>query len=93
MLNPVLILAFGSMEDAEKAAMQHICLCRNEDVLLPGEIEGITVDGFELLEGYELRIGSGDHSFLVGYNRNCKNEEMYGSIEITGNPIQREKNE
>ena len=35
MVDPVLYLAFESQEDAIKASKQHICLCRNEDVLLP----------------------------------------------------------
>src|SRR3954451_14882475 len=35
MLNPVLLLAFVNGEDALHASLQHICLCRNEDVLLP----------------------------------------------------------
>ena len=35
MLDPVLYLAFSDKSDAETAAKQHICLCRNEDVMLP----------------------------------------------------------
>jgi len=35
MIDPFLSLAFESEEDAIKASKQHICLCRNEDVLLP----------------------------------------------------------
>lgn len=88
MINPTLTLAFGCREDAEKAAMQHICLCRNEDVLLPGKIEELSVEEFDWLDGYELRFGTSEGSFLVGYNRFRENEEMYGCIEITGNPLQ-----
>ena len=35
MLSPVIYLAFATLEDARKASMQNICLCRNEDILLP----------------------------------------------------------
>lgn len=94
MLHPVLSLAFADQEDAEKAFRQHICLCRNEDLLLPiGEITELAEEEFNQLDGYELRFGESDQSFLVGYNRFKGNEEMWGRIEITGNPIQKEKYE
>lgn len=93
MLNPMLTLAFGCREDAEKAVVQHICLCRNEDVLLPDKIEELTAEEFDRLDGYELRFGINENSFLVGYNRFRENEEMYGCIEITGNPVQRGNHE
>ena len=35
MLNPVLYLAFADRDSAEIAARQHLCLCRNEDLMLP----------------------------------------------------------
>ena len=41
---------------------------------------------FDKLEGYELRFGEREQSFLVGYNRFKNNEEMYGWIEMVGNP-------
>ena len=33
LLKPVLLLAFSTQEDAWRATMQHICLCRNEGFL------------------------------------------------------------
>lgn len=36
-LNPIVFLAFSQEEYAERAVTQHICLCRNEDVLFPAE--------------------------------------------------------
>lgn len=91
LLRPVLFLAFESEEDAEKASKQHVCLCRNEDILLPEpSIMKMDVEEFDGLDGYELRFGISDNSFLVGYNRFCNNEEMYGQIEITGDPIWKE---
>jgi hypothetical protein len=90
MLSPTLCLAFNNKSDAEKAIKQHICLCRNEDILLPiGEIEEMSENDFNQLDGYELRFEKNDKSFLVGYNRFKENEEMYGWIDITGNPIQK----
>ena len=33
MLSPVIYFAFAALEDARKASLQHICLCRNEESL------------------------------------------------------------
>lgn len=91
MLHPCLLLAFEDLEDAEKAATQHICLCRNEDVLLPDKsVLEMSQREFDVLDGYELRFGKEENSFLVGYNRFKKNEEMYGRIDVVGNPVQKE---
>lgn len=90
LLNPCLYLAFDNIEDAEKAIKQHICLCRNEDILLPNEtLIEMTEQDFNSLDGYELRFEKNEKSFLVGYNRFNENEEMYGWIDIVGNPIQK----
>ena len=57
MVNPVLRLAFLQEEDAEKAASQHICLCRNEDILLPEvNYEAVTESDFDRYPGFELRF-------------------------------------
>jgi hypothetical protein len=89
MLYPVLYLAFSNMEDAEKAFTQHICLCRNEDLLLPtGNIMSLSEEEFDRIDGYELRFEKNEKSFMVGYNRFKDGEPMFGWIEITGNPVQ-----
>lgn len=94
MLYPSLYLAFEYSDDAERAALQHICLCRNEDVLLPdASIKEMTQEEFDRLDGYELRFETNSDSFLVGYNRFKENEEMVGYIEIVGNPVQKERYE
>ena len=54
MLQPTLSLAFANPADAEKAARQHICLCRNEDVLLPIEVLELSASKFDELPGIEL---------------------------------------
>jgi len=88
MLNPVLYLAFAEKSDAEAAAKQHICLCRNEDVLLPdAEISELTEEQFAELDGFELRFGESGQSFLVGYNRFDEGKPMYGWIEYNGNKL------
>lgn len=88
MINPVLILAFRTQQEAEKAAEQHLCLCRNEDLLLPdGEIEKLSEEEFNQLPGFELRFGHTDASFLVGFNRFAGSEPMYGWLEISGKPV------
>lgn len=87
MIKPVLFLAFSSKEDADKAKCQHICLCRNEDIFLPkATITEMIEEDFNQIEGFELRFGKNEQSFLVGYNRFENNQPMYGWIEITGNP-------
>lgn len=87
-------MAFECREDAEKAVVQHICLCRNEDLLLPDmSILEMAQEEFEQLDGYELRFEMGPNSFLVGHNRFKDNEEMFGYIEIVGNPIRKDQYE
>jgi len=88
MIDPILYLAFENFEDAEKSARQHICLCRNEDVLLPNaEVLEIKESEFDNLTGFELRFGENEKSFLVGFNRFDETKPMYGWLEITGKPV------
>lgn len=92
LLNPVLHIAFANREDAFVALSQHICLCRNEDILLPDELIEINEDEFDLDEsrfnGYELINEIRNDAFLVGYHR-VTSEPMYGWLKIIGNPINR----
>lgn len=92
LVNPVLFLAFGNKEDAEKASEQHICLSRNEDILYPQqEIIETTHDDFNESEehfyGFELVFEKNDNAFLVGYNRLNENQPMYGWLRVVGNPV------
>lgn len=88
MLHPTLYLAFETKEDAQKASRQHLCLCRNEDLVLPNEdILELTESQFDKLNGFELRFGESEQSFLVGYNRFNNNEPMYGWLEVSENPL------
>ena len=88
MLNPVLYLAFTNYFDAEIAKKQNICLCRNEDILLPDStILELSDKEFGVLDGFELRFGKSEQSFLVGYNRFDNNQPMYGWLEISGKPV------
>lgn len=85
MLNPMLYLAFICREDALIASQQHLCLCRNEDILLPDlDIREVSEQDFNHLKGFELRFGKSEQSFLVGYNRFDENSPMYGWLEIDG---------
>lgn len=95
MINPVLFLAFSTVEDAEKAAIQHICLARNEDILYPiGDIMVVSEEEFdkndEVFYGFELIMEKNNQSFLVGFNRLDKNKPMYGWLKIVGNPVKNE---
>lgn len=90
MINPKLDLVFSTLDDAEKAYRQHVCLSRNEDVLLPIQIIETTKSDFdqneELFKGFELVFDKTENSFLVGYHR-LTLEPMYGWLKIVGNPI------
>ncbi len=89
LLSPVLFLAFDNKADAEKAFKQHLCLCRNEDVLLPTELLEVSEKDFDSAEdfdGYELMLEKIDNSFMVGYHR-VTNEPMYGWLKIVGTPV------
>ena len=89
MLQPMLHLVFATAAEARAAATQHLCLCRNEDVVLPSEPQVLTEEEFEALPGFELvPAGAGEaEAFLVGFNRFAEGAPMYGRLEITGNPI------
>jgi len=88
LLSPTLHLAFATAAEANVASRQHLCLCRNEDILLPSEPQVISEADFDLLPGFELRFTEGptNEAFLVGYNRFADGAPMYGRLEITGNP-------
>ena len=89
MLQPVLHLAFATAAEARAAATQHLCLCRNEDIVLPSEPRVLSEADFAALPGFELRFadGPGADAFLVGYNRFAEGSPMYGRLEISGNPV------
>lgn len=89
LLEPVLHLAFHIKEDAEKAFTQHICLCRNEDILMPTDLKEIGKEEFdneELFNGYELVFENNNNAFQVGYNRQTQ-EPMFGWLKIVGTPV------
>lgn len=90
MLSPNLYLAFENIKDAKCAFEQNICLCRNEDILLPEELIEMTIGEFNTIEGFELKFSDSSSGFKVGYNRFNNAEEMFGELIVTGNPI-REK--
>jgi hypothetical protein len=94
MIYPQLYLVFETSDEAKKAVKQHICLSRNEDLLLPDPtIIEMTKEEFDQLDGFELIFEKNDQSFLVGYNRFNNNQPMYGWLNISGNPIQKPKYE
>lgn len=89
LIEPILHLAFENKEDAEIAFQQHICLSRNEDVLMPVDMLEIQQEEFEDEEkfnGYELIFENNENAFQVGYDR-LTNEPMFGWLKIVGNPI------
>lgn len=89
MLSPELFLAFSSKDDALTASQQHLCLCRNEDIVLPdSEVLEMEEADFNLMPGFELRFETDrPDSFMVGFNRFADNAPMYGHIEIGGEAV------
>ncbi len=89
LLHPVLHLAFVTKEEALHAADQHLCLCRNEDVVMPQEVERTSIDAFDEIPGFELCFGKErPGAFLVGYNRFDEGRPMYGTLTVAGNPTE-----
>lgn len=90
LLEPDLFLVFNTKEDAQRAFTQHICLCRNEDLLFPVSTEEIFINQFdedtERFSGYELMFEKNEKAFMVGYHR-VTNEPMYGWLKIVGTPV------
>jgi len=87
LLEPNLYLAFTSLEDAETALSQHICLCRNEDVLLPESLLTLSLETFDEIPGFELHFRSVGEGFKVGQNRFAEGASMFGEMKVYGNPI------
>jgi hypothetical protein len=90
MLNPVLTLAFREREYAEEAARQHLCLCRNEDIVLPDPVvQTVSAAEFDSppFDGFELIFADTAQSFVVGYNRFDSGQVMKGWLKIVGNPV------
>lgn len=95
LLEPKLLLAFDKEADAEQAAQQSICLCRNEDLLFPEpEILRCTEVEFdsEDFPGFELIFTEKGEGFKVGHNRFAEGKPMFGELRIFGNPIRESQN-
>ncbi|MCG8699427.1 MAG: hypothetical protein MI922_15330 [Bacteroidales bacterium] len=87
MIKPNLYLSFINKDYALQAFKQNICLCRNEDILLPIDLLEIDSESFELINGFELTFSSSKSGFKVGYNRFKNAQEMYGELKVIGNPM------
>ena len=91
LLNPELTLAFRSQEDAEAAFEQHVCLCRNEDILFPDTeygIRAVSEDEFAALDGFEMIASTAESGIPAGRNRYEKGHPMtYGELIVQGNPV------
>lgn len=88
MLWPRLHLAFPSAEDAGLAAADHLCLCRNEDLVLPVRIDGQLVrkmprEEFDTLVGFEMHEEDSAGSIPLGVSR-YTGRMMRGRLEVIG---------
>lgn len=87
LVDPVLHLAFSTAEDAELAFYQHLCLCRNEDLVFPISKATMNEEDFDQLPGFELLFGREQPgAFMVGYSRYGAVEPTYGALKVFGNP-------
>jgi hypothetical protein len=92
LIEPQLTLAFANEKYAQRAAQQHICLCRNEDILLPEEIEQTDTATWlsDAFPGFELFFNTNTTTpFRVGYNRYSGASPMYGELKSFGDPIRK----
>ena len=92
MLSPHLHLAFETPAEAERAAEQHVCLCRNEDVLLPDAPVALTTAAFDEIPGMTFEASTGAGALLVGYDRfhpdgDARPRPMTGHLRIVGAPV------
>lgn len=87
MLEPRLYLFFTNEQDAQQASTQSICLCRNEDLLLPVTSYKVNQEEAENIAGFELIFTGQNEGFKVGHNRFDEGNEMFGKLEVFGNPI------
>jgi hypothetical protein len=94
MIEPELILAFGTEEEQSLAFSQHLCLCRNEDVVLPIEKWSATLPEFEDYPGFEFIPSTTDdpEALFHGLNRfemlpDGQHAPVYGRILRTGEPM------
>jgi hypothetical protein len=68
LLRPTLYLGFEDPADADLAERQHLCLCRNEDVVLPTGREEMTREEFDQIPGFTF-VQDPDGTALAGRNR------------------------
>jgi hypothetical protein len=91
LINPKLYLMFDSEEDANEAITQHICLCRNEDVMLPSTrmiaIENeseFESDDFSGYESFECKKND-NNSIYCGLNKYTSGKQ-YIQYKVFGTP-------
>ncbi len=92
MLSPVLHLAFGTEADAIIAAEQHLCLCRNEDLVWPARPTIMSEAEFNAIPGFEYFAATGEEGVFHGWDRTLVDEDgyhqpQYGNIVRTGEPM------
>ncbi len=90
LVNPILYLMFDDENDAKIAMAQHICLCRNEDLMLPIELIMFSNESefdSDDYSGYEtFAVNSNEsESFYCGYNK-YTNADQYVVRKTFGTP-------
>lgn len=84
MLRPTLHLAFATPEEAAIAASDHLCLCRNEDLVFPVKVndqlvQEMTPEEFGELPGFETIEDDSPGTIPLGVNR-YTGDEMRGRL-------------
>jgi hypothetical protein len=88
MVHPTLHLAFATPGDAAVAASDHLCLCRNEDLVFPVQVDGqlvqeMTPDEFDSIRGFETMEDDGPGTIPLGTNR-YTGKVMRGRVIVVG---------
>lgn len=89
LIEPHLYLAFCTEAYAERAFDQHVCLCRNEDLLFPVDMFTANEQEMDELAGFELTWHGENNYFPVGYNRFDEASPMFGQVQSFGDPIRK----
>ena len=93
MLNPVLHLAFVTEDDAVVAAEQHLCLCRNEDLVWPSPLLMVSEETFDTIPGFEYHpMAESEEGVFHGWDRTALDkagyhQKQFGIITRIGEPM------
>ncbi len=81
LLQPNFYLAFKNEQDANRAFLQTICLCRNEDLLFPESNTEMPEEDFDEIAGFELVNSTPENGFKVGWDKHRRFTSHFTRVE------------